>query len=256
MWIVGLAVTLLAACGGGGGGGSSGPGSAPGMTSGVSVKAGNAEATITWDSVAGATSYNIYRSATQGQQGTKIGASSSTSYVDTTAVNGATYYYQVTADNTAGEGPVSTQSPAATPVIPDTVPSAPTGLSATPGNAQVALDWTAVTGAKSYNVYRSTNTGAQGAKLGTSLTTTYSDTSVLNGTTYYYQVTAANTAGEGTPSVQSTGATPNVPVTVPTTPTGVNVVAGNAQVTVSWTAAAGATSYNIYRATTPGAQGS
>src|SRR4051812_26376070 len=146
-WIAGLAITLLAACGGGGGGGGSGGGgpvSQPAMPAAMTVTVGNDEATISWGAVTGATSYNIYRSTTAGVQGTKVGASSTTSFVDTTALNGTTYYYQVAADNAAGEGPASAQSPGETPAIPVTAPPAPSGLNATPGDAQVSLSWTAV----------------------------------------------------------------------------------------------------------------
>jgi len=254
MWIVGLAMALLAACGGGTSGSSSA--TDPTMPTALTVTAGNDETTITWGTVAGATSYNIYRSTTQGLQGTKVGASSTTSFVDATALNGVTYYYQVTADNAAGEGPPSAQSTGVTPAVPVTAPPAPSGVSATPGDAQVSVSWTAVTGATSYNIYRSTGAGSQGSKIGSSLTTAYTDTAAVNGTTYFYEVTADNAAGEGPASAQSSGATPAVPVTAPAAPTAVNATAGNAQVTLSWTGVTGAASYNIYRSTSQGAQGS
>ena len=254
LWIAGLFVTLLAACGGGGGS-SPTTVAAPGAPSAVTVTAGDNETTISWGAVAGATSYNVYRSTTPGVQGTKIAATTTTSYVDAAAANGTTYYYQVTADNAAGEGSASAQSPGVTPAVPVVVPLAPTGLNATAGDAQVTLNWTPVAGARSYNVYRSTTSGSQGAKIGSSSTAQYVDTAVSNGSTYYYAVTADNAAGEGPASAPSSGVTPAAPVTVPAAPTGVNAVAGNGQVAVSWSAVAGATSYNVYRSTSAGAAG-
>jgi len=221
----------------------------------LTVTAGDKETSLSWGAVAGATAYNVYRSTTPGVQGTKIGTSSTTSYVDATAANGTTYYYEVTADNAAGEGPASTQSPGVTPTVPTAAPAAPTGLSAVAGNALVTLTWTAAPSATSYSIYRSTSQGSQGALLGSTSTTSYSDTTVVNGTTYYYVVTASNSAGQGPASTQSAGATPQVPATRPAAPTGLNATAGNARVTLTWTAAATATSYNIYRSTTPGVQG-
>ena len=253
LWIGGLLITLLAACGSGGSSSDAVP--APATPTGIVVTPGNNEAAVSWSAVAGATSYNIYRSTSQGQQGAKVGASSNTSYVDATALNGVTYYYAVTADNAAGEGQVSAQSSGVTPVIPVIAPDAPSGLTAAAGNAQVTVNWTPVAGAKSYNVYRSTTPGSQGPKVGSSSTTTFSDTTVANGTAYFYEVTADNAAVEGSASVQSSGATPAVPVIAPAAPTGVNATAGNGQVTVNWTSVAGATSYNVYRSTTPGSQG-
>lgn len=255
LWAAGLIFTLLAGCGGGGGGSTQEPVPVPARPSSVTVTAGDHEATIRWSAVAGAASYNIYRSTAQGQQGTKVGSSTTTSYVDPTARNGTTYYYQVSADNAAGEGPPSAQSAGVTPAAPVAVPEAPTGLQARPGDAQVSLSWTAVAGARSYNVYRSTSAGSQGPKIGTSSTTDYTDLAVVNGSTYYYAVSADNAAGEGSASAQSAGVTPAAPIAPPAAPTGVQAVAGDGQVLVSWTAVAAATSYDVYRSTSAGSPG-
>ncbi|MEK0315106.1 carbohydrate-binding domain-containing protein [Cohnella sp. 56] len=70
-------------------------------------------------------------------------------------------------------------------------PAAPTGLTATPGDATVALKWNATADATSYNVKRSTVSGGTYATLATSVTgTTYSDNSAANGTNYFYVVSA------------------------------------------------------------------
>ncbi len=258
VWIASLTIALLAGCGGGGGDSSSTSVEVPDVPSAMTVTAGDNEATIEWSAVARATSYNIYRSTTQGLQGTKVGASATTSYVDSTALNGTTYYYQLTADNAGGEGAASAQSPGVTPAVPATTPAAPTGVSAVAGNGQVTVNWTAVTGATSYNVYRSTTQGVQGTMIGSiasSATASYTDTTSVNGTTYYYTITAVNAAGESPASMQSSGATPTAPITVPAAPTGVNATDGIAQVTVAWTTATGATSYKVYRSTAQGQQG-
>lgn len=86
--------------------------------------------------------------------------------------------------------------------------AAPHGVTATAGNAQVAISWTLVTGATSYNVYRSTASGTQGTKIGSSATAGYTDSTAVNGTTYFYSITAVNGAGEGAVSSQSGPATP------------------------------------------------
>jgi hypothetical protein len=78
-----------------------------------------------------------------------------------------------------------------------TAPVAPTGLTATAGSGQVALSWTASSGAASYNVYRGTAAGAESATpIATGITATaYTNTGLTNGTTYYYKVAAVNPAG-------------------------------------------------------------
>jgi fibronectin type 3 domain-containing protein len=95
------------------------------------------------------------------------------------------------------------------------IPAAPTGLTATPGNAQVALNWTASSAATSYNVYRSTSSGGEGGtpfKTGVT-STSYTDSGLSNGTRYYYQVTAVNSSGESSKSseVSTTPQAPTLP---------------------------------------------
>jgi hypothetical protein len=72
------------------------------------------------------------------------------------------------------------------------------------------LNWAAAAGADSYNVYRSTTTGGPfDLQVATVLTSTnYNDTSVSNGTTYYYVVRAVNAAGESANSPEAS-ATPS-----------------------------------------------
>jgi len=131
------------------------------------------------------------------------------------------------------------------------VPAMPTGLQATAGNAQVSLTWNASTGATSYNVKRSTTSGGPYTKISSPTAPSYTDTGLTNGTPYYYVVTAVNSAGESAASSQAT-ATPTTPVTIPAAPTGLQATAGNAQVSLTWSASTGATSYNVKRSTTSG----
>jgi fibronectin type 3 domain-containing protein len=132
-------------------------------------------------------------------------------------------------------------------------PAAPTGLTATAGNATVALSWTASTDAASYNVYRGTTSGGESTTpIATGITTTaYSDTGLTNGTTYYYKVAAVNGGGTSGYSNEAS-ATPEL--AAPAAPTGLTATAGNASVSLSWTASTGATSYNVYRGTTSGGE--
>jgi len=131
------------------------------------------------------------------------------------------------------------------------VPAMPTGLQATAGNAQVSLTWNASTGATSYNVKRSTTSGGPYTRISSPTTASDTDTGLTNGTPYYYVVTAVNSAGESAASSQAT-ATPTTPVTIPAAPTGLQATAGNAQVSLTWSASTGATSYNVKRSTTSG----
>ncbi|HEY4570365.1 MAG TPA: cellulose binding domain-containing protein [Kribbella sp.] len=72
-----------------------------------------------------------------------------------------------------------------------TVPGTPTGLSGTASSSSVSLTWSAASGATSYNIYRN------GSKVGTSSGTSYTDSGLAANTTYSYQVSGTNSAGEG-----------------------------------------------------------
>lgn len=79
-----------------------------------------------------------------------------------------------------------------------TAPAAPSGLEATSGNAQVGLEWSSVSEADAYNVYRETSStsGASGSPIEEGVSSaTYTDDGVDNGTTYYYRVTAVGPDG-------------------------------------------------------------
>ena len=129
-------------------------------------------------------------------------------------------------------------------------PAAPANLIAAAGNAQVSLSWNAVSSATSYNVKRATVSGGPYTVVASGLTTTNrADTGLVNGSTYYYVVSAVNSYGEGVDSTQ-TSATPVEPP--PSAPTGLTVTAGSTKVTLAWNAVSGATSYTVKRSTASG----
>jgi hypothetical protein len=129
------------------------------------------------------------------------------------------------------------------------LPGTPTSLSATALSGQVNLGWTGSTGASTYRVQRGTSNGGPYSLIATVNGTSYSDTGVSNGTTFYYVVTALNATGESAPSNQA-AATPGC--TLPAAPSGLVTTAGSGQVTVSWSAVASANSYKVKRSTTSG----
>jgi hypothetical protein len=132
------------------------------------------------------------------------------------------------------------------------VPAVPTGLAANAANAQVNLTWTASSGATSYYLKRSTTSGAE-IQIAALSATTYADNAVTNGTKYFYVVSAYNSYGQSANSAEAS-ATPVAPPppTIPAVPTGLQATGGNAQVSLTWTASTGATSYHVKRSTTSG----
>ena len=198
---------------------------------------------LTWNAVYGATSYRIYRSTSKGSGYSLLGTTTATSYTNTGAKAGTTYYYRVKACNDAGLSPysniVSGQVKTVTPK-----PAAPVvkiGNSASSGKPM--LTWNAVSGATSYKVYRATSQNGTYSLLGTVTATSYTNTGAKAGTTYYYKVKAVNSAGESAYSNIVSGR-----ATVTTLTMGHSSTSGKPQLT--WKAVSGATSYKVYRATT------
>jgi fibronectin type 3 domain-containing protein len=244
-WSTWIASFKFPACGG-----SPTPPLAP---TGLNATAGNASVGLAWNASAGATSYNVLRSTTDGgPYGNVATGVNSASYTDNTVVNDTTYYYVVQAANSAGTSGNSDQA-SATPTC--AAPAAPTSLSAAGGDRRVTLSWTASAGATSYNVKRSTADGGPYTTVATGVPTTgYSDTdpALTNGTTYYYVVSAVNACTEGANSPQAS-ATPAV-ATIPPAPTGLTAQPGPTigTIALAWNASAGATSYKVKRSLTSG----
>lgn len=96
-------------------------------------------------------------------------------------------------------------------------PVAPINLTATPGNAQVTLKWNAVPNAAYYSVKRSLSaTGTFTTIAAKVAATSYTNTGLTNGTTYFYKVSASNAAGQGPDS--------NVVSAKPTAPTATTAI--------------------------------
>jgi hypothetical protein len=179
--------------------------------------AGNQQASLTWTASSGATSYYVKRGTASGGPYTTVGSPAGTSYTDTNVTNGTAYYYVVTAVNATGQSGNSNQA-TATPAAAPTAPVPPLNLTATGGNQQVSLAWTASTGATSYNVKRAATNGGPYTTVGSPAGTSYTDTTVTNETTYYYVVTAVSASGESANSNQAS-ATPSTTPVAPAPPT-------------------------------------
>jgi mannan endo-1,4-beta-mannosidase len=87
---------------------------------------------------------------------------------------------------------------------PQSPPPAPTGLTATAAKGKgVQLSWNATTGATSYHVYRTTTATGTYTLLASTTSASYKDTATARGATYYYKVTAVNSAGESPQSISA-----------------------------------------------------
>jgi hypothetical protein len=203
--------------------------SIPDAPNAVTTTSGDGQIGLSWAPVSNATSYNVYWANTAGvttSSGTKIGGLTTSPYAHTSLTNGTHYYYIVTAVNSAGESPASTEvsaMPQGSPAPPQvSVPTAPNALTATPGDGQVSLSWDPVSNATSYNIYWADAAGVNtsgGSKIGSLSTSPYAHTSLTNGMHYYYIVTAVNSAGESPASTEvSAMPLPAGAIAIPLTP--------------------------------------
>jgi len=129
---------------------------------------------------------------------------------------------------------------------PPPPPQAPS-LNVSAGYGLVNLAWSSVLTATNYNVKRSLTSGGEVTIFSTS-GTSYTDTNVVDGSTYYYAVSAVNSTGEGMNSAEASA----MPLYSPT-PTNLTVTATNyTSVSLAWAPSAGATTYNVKRSTSTG----
>lgn len=188
------------------------PGKPTGLTSPSKT---DTTVSLSWNSVTGATGYNVYKGPKK-LTSTPITAKT---YTATGLTQNTTYSFTVKAVNAGGE---SVASSALSVTTNTTKPSAPTGLtSPSKTDATVSLSWNSVTGATGYNVYK----GSTKLTSTPTTATTYTATDLTQDTAYSFTVKAVNVGGES-PASTVMSVTTYVSITItatPTTPTNGNV---------------------------------
>ena len=202
----------------------------PDRVSNLTATAGDQQVTLDWDAPADDGGSDIIRYEYQQDYGdwTSTG-SANPGYTVTGLTNGTRYRFHVRAVNSVGNG---LQSARKIIKLPD-YPGAPTNLTATAGNTQVILSWTAPAddGGSDVTGYEyEQDTGGWTATGSTD--TTYTKTGLTNGTRYRFKVRAVNTLGGGTASA-SVSATPS---TIPGVPGSFMAIPTDREVILRWTA--------------------
>lgn len=211
------------------------PVGAPTAPTAVSGVAGNTQVTVSWSAPSsnGGSALTTYTVTSSPGSRTCTSTHPTTSCTVTGLTNGTAYTFTVVARNTAGfTSAASDPSASVTPAAP---PGAPTSVSGTPGNQQVAVSWTAPASTGGVPLASYTVTSSPGGQTcaATHPTTTCTVTGLTNGTAYTFTATATNSSGLTGPASSASAAV--TPRSVPGAPTGVTGVAGSGQVTVSWT---------------------
>jgi fibronectin type 3 domain-containing protein len=225
----------------------------------LAESSGDSYVNLTWlppssDGGTEITNYVIYKGTESGGEEYLKKSGNELFYNDTKVTNGITYYYYVCAENEVGIGELSDEIVA----IPQTVPSAPRNLEESKGDSYIYLTWTEPLNdggspITNYLIYRSTEEGEKTLLAELDNVTEYNDTSVQNGVTYYYNVSAKNEVGEGMLSNELT----IIPITIPSEPRFLLAVAMDDHINLSWNepkedGGSPISGYMIYRGETQG----
>ncbi|UJF31724.1 pectinesterase family protein [Paenibacillus hexagrammi] len=208
----------------------------------------DSQISLQWDAVDRAESYDVLRSDNGGDTYQSLATGvSATTYTDAGLTDGTNYQYVIQAKSSSGIIGNSNVIEM-TPVVPI---DRPDGLTANEGNSSVTLTWSAVPGAASYTVKRSTLSGRSYAVVADNVTDlTFKDETVTNDTTYYYVVSANSSSTTSMNSDQVAAYPFHLKDGAPSKPENVKVVPGSNRVALQWSEVAGAATYSIKRATT------
>ena len=215
---------------------------------------------ISWNRSTGAVSYDVYRAEDFAAPKTRLGATSGTTFDDTSADCCLDYYYWVKARKGSEESDFFFSDIG----YRDCPISAPNNVAASDGEREdaVLLTWQASTGATSYDVYRAASPTGSKTKIATTTETTYTDTRASCEDVYFYWVQAHNLCSTSPFSNSDSGylkclipednngdTEPGEFFPLLSTPTGVSASDGayTDRIQVTWRSVPDATSYHVYR---------
>ena len=210
---------------------------APGAPTGVTATAGNGSANVSWTAPVdnGGATISSYTVTAYDGSGNAVGtcSSSTLSCQVTGLTNGASYTFKATATNAAGTGVAS--APSAT-LTPYTRPGAPTGVTLTPANGSVTVNWTApvANGGSAITSYTVTLSPGGATCTVNAPATSCAVSGLTNGIAVTATVTAVTALANSLPSSASASASPQA--TAPGSPTNISAIPSDGGATISWTA--------------------
>jgi uncharacterized repeat protein (TIGR02543 family) len=216
-------------------------------TLGKAVSSSYNSINVSWAAVTGASGYEIYRATSSTGTYSLVTTTAATSYNNTALAAGNTYYYKVRAYRLVGTTKVYGNFTTVLSAKP--VPSVPVNFTAVSSSStSIKLTWSGVTGASRYEIYRSKYSTGSYSLVTTGAATSYNNTSLVAGTTYYYKVRAYRLIGTtkvygNFTKVLSVKPVPSVPVNFTA------VRSSSTSIKLTWSGVTGASGYEVYRAT-------
>ncbi|MEO0335186.1 MAG: hypothetical protein AAF202_02260, partial [Pseudomonadota bacterium] len=198
--------------------------------------------TIAWADVTDADLYDLYRSEDDADYQLLVGDLASAGYSDTSVIADQTYFYKYQPKTAAGV--LFTESAESAPVNIGIAPETPLGVTAELTSlSEAVIEWVSVPSVSEYEVLRSVTSGSGYTSLGTVMapTTTFTDSTLAGGNSYFYVVRSINSSRVESPYSLEVGVRT---VLGPATMVATNQSTG---VDLSWAAVAGASSYHVYR---------
>ncbi len=194
----------------------------PKAPSGISRTTSENSVTVSWSPVSGAASYDLLFNG-------KVYHVTGTSHTVTGLAANTSYTYQVRVNNADGSSAYCSAQTVKTAPLP------PASATVTAGKDSVTVNWSAVTGAASYDVLF-------GGNVYRAYGTSYTVSRLTPGTSYTYQIRCNNADGS------SSYGTPRTVTTIPNPPAAPGNISASStvnSVTISWSAVSGATSYDV-----------
>jgi hypothetical protein len=208
---------------------------------------------LSWTDASGdETGFQVERSTTSGSGFTLITttAANATSYSDASLTANTTYYYRIRATNGTGSSAYTAEASATTLVAPPSQPKFPTASAAS--STSINVGWADNSSNETgFEIERSTTSGSGFVLIHTTAAnvTTYSNTGLNEGTTYYYRIRAINAGGSSAYTVQAAATTS---FTVPAAPTALTAQAeSSTSVMLNWSdESSNETAFKIERSVT------
>jgi Zn-dependent metalloprotease/fibronectin type 3 domain-containing protein len=200
-----------------------------------------------WLAVAGANGYEVYRAASSTGTYGLVGTTTGLSFNNTGLATNSTYYYKVRAYTMVGT--LKVYSDFSVIVSTKPIPATPISISSVSSSYNsINTLWTAVAGASGYEVYRSTSSTGAYSLISTVTGTSYNNTGLTTNVAYYFKVRAYRLVG--TTKVYGNFTTAVGARPIPAVPVSVKAVSSSYNsINTSWLAVAGASGYEVYRAT-------